>query len=806
MKKLILMLTIFALHITLVAQLSAPNVEAVYGGRINAITGYAKGVNTTRIFISTESANSIFYADINSTATPPTFGSFTVMPGVDANANYGSGITKIQAHANSGKVFFIYNEKILSSSPTSTTVQTTFTGNGMIDAFLIEDNYLFILDGGSFHFGKLDATGNFTEDTNSPLTVTNYMGQKTIFVHPMNNRLYVFTGGSTPHIYKFADAFYSLSSSTTITDISPSTLSAYNWKAFGIGPDGRLFIFGDNGGDKYEAYSDNEINWTEFSLGISGTNGPNVDFSGNSSNYFVYFANCYSDSKGIDGSWKIFGNAGYETHPNDGSVFVDPINNEIVYMTTDQGIGASTDNGATIFEIDDGVEAVQVNDFSMSTNKESAWLASKSGIRKVICYLTNPTWTNAMFPQDDGSPYFSAEMSKSDTNRVFVGNVRIYKTTDNGNTWDRVFTPEVAPYNFPSTGTNANAIEECSFSPNIVMAGFEVINTDKGGLFVSEDYGATWSQIHLETTTDGQDVDVADIVFVQENSNIVAYVGVIYDGNAPQGRSIYRVVKNGTNWVASQDMDASGTSVGYPITATIQDLEVSVTQDTIYATGTDAGINHPITYYKILSGSNLWTTLTTDGYPFATGKQSTAVTIGRDTVYVAVDNEIYYYPPGATQWYLGYSYPVGTRINFLYYDDLLAGTSLGLYGHHMEGTNAVRGESNNVPKGFVLYQNFPNPFSKSSGKSSSTTIRFSIPSSNFNSGKSGNGSSSLKESNVRLTVYNLIGQQIAEIVNQPLKAGVYNVKFDASNLASGIYYYKLESGNFALTKKMVILK
>ncbi len=90
----------------------------------------------------------------------------------------------------------------------------------------------------------------------------------------------------------------------------------------------------------------------------------------------------------------------------------------------------------------------------------------------------------------------------------------------------------------------------------------------------------------------------------------------------------------------------------------------------------------------------------------------------------------------------------------------------------------------NVPLQFSLKQNYPNPFNPT------TTIEYSIP----------------KNENVNLTVYNLLGQKVKNLVNRNEKAGEYNIKFNASNLASGIYYYRLKSGNYVKTKKMILLK
>ncbi|HOM66268.1 MAG TPA: T9SS type A sorting domain-containing protein [Ignavibacteriales bacterium] len=85
---------------------------------------------------------------------------------------------------------------------------------------------------------------------------------------------------------------------------------------------------------------------------------------------------------------------------------------------------------------------------------------------------------------------------------------------------------------------------------------------------------------------------------------------------------------------------------------------------------------------------------------------------------------------------------------------------------------------------FELYQNYPNPFNPA------TNIKFAIVQNDF----------------VTLTVYNSLGQEIAQLVNENLSAGTYNVKFDANNLPSGIYYYQLKTSNNQLTKKMMLIK
>jgi len=93
-----------------------------------------------------------------------------------------------------------------------------------------------------------------------------------------------------------------------------------------------------------------------------------------------------------------------------------------------------------------------------------------------------------------------------------------------------------------------------------------------------------------------------------------------------------------------------------------------------------------------------------------------------------------------------------------------------------------------LPTEFSLSQNFPNPFNPS------TTIKYAI------------GETRQGTQNVKLIVYNMLGQEVATLLNKLQKAGNYEVSFDASNLSSGIYYYQLVSGNFTIVKKMILLK
>lgn len=99
--------------------------------------------------------------------------------------------------------------------------------------------------------------------------------------------------------------------------------------------------------------------------------------------------------------------------------------------------------------------------------------------------------------------------------------------------------------------------------------------------------------------------------------------------------------------------------------------------------------------------------------------------------------------------------------------------------------NVKKNAETSIPKQFNLYQNYPNPFNPS------TTIKFDLP----------------KDANVTIKIYDIIGRVVATLVNNELKkAGSYDITWNASNYATGVYFYRIEAGSFVSSKKMVLLK
>ncbi len=124
-------------------------------------------------------------------------------------------------------------------------------------------------------------------------------------------------------------------------------------------------------------------------------------------------------------------------------------------------------------------------------------------------------------------------------------------------------------------------------------------------------------------------------------------------------------------------------------------------------------------------------------------------------------------------------YAIDFKNNFVF-----AGLSNAVWSRPLDELIGVRRLNELVSEKFYLYQNYPNPFNPNS------KIKFQTS----------------KFSHVKLTVFDILGKEIHTLVNGELSPGTYEADFDGSNSPSGIYYYRLNAGDYIETKKMVLLK
>jgi hypothetical protein len=110
--------------------------------------------------------------------------------------------------------------------------------------------------------------------------------------------------------------------------------------------------------------------------------------------------------------------------------------------------------------------------------------------------------------------------------------------------------------------------------------------------------------------------------------------------------------------------------------------------------------------------------------------------------------------------------------------------SISYEGGSLKVPTSVEQSPENLPTEFALMQNYPNPFN------ASTTIRYDVP----------------KEINVTVKVYDLMGHEVAELVNEKHNAGAYQVIWNANGIASGVYFYQISAGDFTSVRKFILMK
>ena len=136
-------------------------------------------------------------------------------------------------------------------------------------------------------------------------------------------------------------------------------------------------------------------------------------------------------------------------------------------------------------------------------------------------------------------------------------------------------------------------------------------------------------------------------------------------------------------------------------------------------------------------------------------------------------------------------YTTAKNINFESIGKVVVNETLALPGMSVttlvgktDGDLVVKANDITIPEDYKLYQNYPNPFNPS------TTIRYSLK----------------KHGEIKIYIYDILGRRVKKLVDKVQQAGRYEVRFDASHLASGVYFYRILANDFVDVKKMILLK
>lgn len=335
-------------------------------------------------------------------------------------------------------------------------------------------------------------------------------------------------------------------------------------------------------------------------------------------------------------------------------------------------------------------------------------------------------------------------------NRLLVGtyNYGIFESNDGGNSW--------APVNNGLAGNGSKSIIAMAERGDSVYAG-----TDGSSIFVMSKNGNSWSPFNLNIP-----MNISGAVYSLYNFN-----GRLLSGSGANAQ-VYLNEYGQTGWQEVQFgvFDPLGTSM----------LELINKNDILYGIGsqgihksTDAGIKWE--YYNPGVG------LISNGNFFLYNQMVYAM--------LAKAGSSYYFYHNNNWQFIESQNGVLTYRFVIANDKIFAARLDGLFYRQLS-TTAVDGKNSSLPEKFMLHQNYPNPFNPA------TTIRYALPYS----------------SRVSITIYNLLGRQIKSLLDAEKPAGQHEVNFHAGDLASGIYFYKINAvalnneKSFSETKKLVLLK
>jgi photosystem II stability/assembly factor-like uncharacterized protein len=380
--------------------------------------------------------------------------------------------------------------------------------------------------------------------------------------------------------------------------------------------------------------------------------------------------------------------------------------------------------------------------------------------RPLIFKTTNAaaSWFQQLTPvSNDTIDFASVYFTDINTGFITISSLFMYlgkilKTTNGGNNWNIIPLNDTNQYFsifFPTQNTGF-AVGGKLDPPN----GFRAIKTT--------DNGNTWKRMNVPNLGPY----LLCVHFADVNTGYIV-------GNYG---SIFKTTNSGNNWVLLNTNTTEGLAGVYFIN-TLTGFAVGG--------GATAGI-----ILRTSNGGNTWSLNQYSSCPLM------RVTFTSPTVgYIAGwCHQIVKTTNGGLNWYN----QVSPSNNQLYRDVFFMSENTGYivgqhgdvpYGLILKTTNGgepigIKPISNKVPGDFKLYQNYPNPFNPA------TTIEFDIPMTSL----------------AKLIIYDLLGREVKTLVNEELKAGIYTVDFDGSDIGSGVYFYCLITNEFSETKKMILLR
>lgn len=391
-----------------------------------------------------------------------------------------------------------------------------------------------------------------------------------------------------------------------------------------------------------------------------------------------------------------------------------------------------------------------------STNGGASWDTVNNNIPK--------RWVRAM------------AVDPKDTRKIYISNLgKLYKSSNAGESWEE-FGNELGEY--------VSDIQISPHNSNIIFCIASYGGGDVDELFRTTDGGKTWENVSgFAVSSHGVKLAFA---FDPVNSNRV-YAG----GDTQFYQTFYVSTNKGDQWSALTELQT------YPKKIIVDWNNNNIIY--LFASpfrSEDWGVNWK--QVNIGLPSNFWSYWTSLIDPYDSSILYMSNSVG---IYITTDRgEFWSLFSGSENFQLNFITGERGGKENLFIDStthkMYVGTQQGAYVYNL--LTSIDNNEESSTNNFILNQNYPNPFNPN------TTIEYSIPSYAISTNKERHNLKSTVF--VTLKVYNILGREVATLINKNLTPGNYEVEFNGEGLPSGIYIYKLTAGAVSLTRKMLLVK
>ena len=438
-------------------------------------------------------------------------------------------------------------------------------------------------------------------------------------------------------------------------------------------------------------------------------------------------------------------------HADFHSIAFHPSDPDIIYFGNDGGVWRTTNGGETFQSCNSGYQTAQFyNGFSSSPVDSNVAIGGMQDNNTAI-YEGSLVWRRVLSGDGTWTAIHPTNPKIMYGSYQWLGT--IWKSIDGGYGWNDLRPPSIgsacfiAPYII------------CNSNPDIIYAG-------RSYVLKSENSGKSWK---VMGSLDGN--PILSLAASSYNSDVV------YAGTAPTKNraGIFKTINGGVSW----ENITGDLPDRYPVDIAVDPLDDMIA----YVAFSGFGTSH---LFKTTNGGFTWEDV---------GKElpdvpTSAVIIDPkypNNVYVGNDIGVYVSKDGGKNWI---NYNEGLPEAVIVMDLSISNSNrklrIATHGNGVYERKLIEGTSNEreIASDIILYQNYPNPFN------SRTTIRFYLP----------------ESCDVRLQVYNMLGQKIATLINKNLNMGMHSIVWNCKNVASGLYVYRLSAGNRIETKRLLLIR